>query len=30
VVREFGVELRSWREALEETINRFPANEEFR
>jgi dTDP-4-dehydrorhamnose reductase len=30
VVREFGVELRPWREALEETINRFPANEEFR
>jgi dTDP-4-dehydrorhamnose reductase len=30
VVREFGVDLRPWREALEETINRFPANEEFR
>jgi dTDP-4-dehydrorhamnose reductase len=30
VVREFGVDLRPWREALEETINRFPANEELR
>ena len=29
IVREFGVELRPWREALQETINRLPANREF-
>jgi dTDP-4-dehydrorhamnose reductase len=30
VVREFGVEPRPWREALEETINRLAANEDLR
>jgi dTDP-4-dehydrorhamnose reductase len=29
VVREFGVALRPWREALEETINRLPADEDL-
>jgi dTDP-4-dehydrorhamnose reductase len=29
IVREFGVELRPWREGLEETINRLLANEDF-
>jgi dTDP-4-dehydrorhamnose reductase len=30
VVREFGVDLRPWREALEETINRLLAGGDFR
>ena len=29
IVREFGVELRPWREGLEETINRLLANKDF-
>ncbi len=29
IVRTFGVSLRSWREALEETIDRLLANEDF-
>jgi dTDP-4-dehydrorhamnose reductase len=29
IVRAFDVELRSWREALEETIDRLPANKDF-
>jgi dTDP-4-dehydrorhamnose reductase len=30
VVREFGVDLRPWREALAETIHRLPASEDLR